>query len=79
MRDESWYFRAVIPEVSRRDTAIIEARGASSDASAANLAVDHFKRRQWASLAVVSERLYDGWVLDLRAHSVRDEVEVFMG
>src|SRR5918997_6401828 len=39
--DEQWYADEYIPTVGKRGAAIIEARGASSAASAANAAVDH--------------------------------------
>jgi malate dehydrogenase len=43
--DESWYRETFIPTVGKRGAAIIEARGLSSAASAANAAVDHV--RDW--------------------------------
>tara|TARA_B100000963_G_scaffold301643_1_gene274338 strand:- start:797 stop:1282 length:486 start_codon:yes stop_codon:yes gene_type:complete len=44
--DMSWYVDEFIPTVQQRGAAIIEARGASSAASAANAAIDHM--RDWA-------------------------------
>lgn len=44
--DMSWYENDFIPTVQQRGAAIIEARGASSAASAANAAIDHM--RDWA-------------------------------
>lgn len=44
--DQDWYERDFIPTVQQRGAAIIEARGASSAASAANAALDHM--RDWA-------------------------------
>lgn len=44
--DQAWYESEFIPKVQQRGAAIIEARGASSAASAANAAVDHM--RDWA-------------------------------
>ncbi|MDQ4127602.1 MAG: malate dehydrogenase, partial [Actinomycetota bacterium] len=41
-----WYENEYIPAVGKRGAAIIEARGASSAASAANAAIDHM--RDWA-------------------------------
>ncbi len=43
--DEAWYRDTLIPKVAQRGSAIIEARGASSAASAANAAIDHL--RDW--------------------------------
>jgi malate dehydrogenase len=39
--DQSWYADEYIPRVGKRGAEIIEARGASSAASAANAAIDH--------------------------------------
>jgi malate dehydrogenase len=44
--DEAWIADEFIPRVAKRGAAIIEARGASSAASAANAAIDHV--RDWA-------------------------------
>ncbi len=44
--DQDWYVKDLIPTVQQRGAAIIEARGASSAASAANAAIDHM--RDWA-------------------------------
>jgi malate dehydrogenase len=46
MVDMDWYIGDFIPTVQQRGAAIIEARGASSAASAANAAIDHM--RDWA-------------------------------
>ncbi|SER52561.1 malate dehydrogenase (NAD) [Faunimonas pinastri] len=62
--DDSWYRETLIPEVARRGTAIIEARGASSAASAANAAIDHMhdwihgSNGDWVSMAVSSDGSY---------------------
>ena len=62
--DTEWYENSFIPTVQQRGAAIIEARGASSAASAANAAIDHM--RTWAlgsdgkvtSMAVYSDGSY---------------------
>ena len=41
VNDQEWYENTFIPTVAKRGAAIIEARGASSAASAANAAIDH--------------------------------------
>jgi malate dehydrogenase len=58
--DEGWYAEEYIPRVGKRGAEIIEARGASSAASAANAAIDHV--RDWVagadglrSMAVASD------------------------
>ena len=58
MVDMDWYTGDFIPTVQQRGAAIIEARGASSAASAANAAIDHM--RDWAlgSDTVVSMGVY---------------------
>ncbi|MDQ3632838.1 MAG: malate dehydrogenase [Actinomycetota bacterium] len=61
--DMDWYENEYLPKVGKRGVAIIEARGASSAASAANAAVDHV--RDWVlgaeglvSMAVASDGSY---------------------
>ena len=61
--DQDWYENEYIPRVGKRGAEIIEARGASSAASAANAAVDHV--RDWVlgadglrSMAVPSDGSY---------------------
>ena len=63
--EESWLRDEFIPTVAKRGAAIIEARGASSAASAANAAVDHVHDwvlgtpdGDWTSAAVVSDGSY---------------------
>lgn len=62
--DEQWNRDVFIPEVARRGTAIIEARGASSAASAANAAIDqmrdwiHGSGDRWVSMSVPSDGSY---------------------
>jgi malate dehydrogenase len=64
--DMDWYENEFIPVVGKRGAAIIEARGASSAASAANAAVDHVRdwtlgtpEGDWVSMAVPSDGSYD--------------------
>jgi malate dehydrogenase len=56
--DMGWYENDFIPTVQQRGAAIIEARGASSAASAANAAIDHM--RDWAlgSSSILSMGVY---------------------
>jgi malate dehydrogenase len=63
--DRSWIDKDYIPTVAKRGAAIIEARGLSSAASAANAAVDHMHdwalgsaRNDWVSMAVYSDGSY---------------------
>jgi malate dehydrogenase len=63
--DLDWYENEYIPRVGKRGAEIIEARGASSAASAANAAVDHVRdwvngtpAGDWVSMAVPSPGAY---------------------
>lgn len=62
--DESWYRETLIPTVARRGTAVLEARGASSAASAGNAAIDHMRdwihgtNGGWVSMGVPSDGSY---------------------
>src|ERR1700760_3490299 len=62
--DQEWLAGTFIPTVAKRGAAIIEARGASSAASAANAAIDHvhdwLNGTAWTSAAVVSDGSYGG-------------------
>jgi malate dehydrogenase len=64
--DQGWVEGTFIPTVQQRGAAIIEARGASSAASAASAAVDHVHdwalgtaEGDWVSMAVYSDGSYD--------------------
>jgi malate dehydrogenase len=64
--DEAWIADEFIPRVAKRGAEIIEARGASSAASAANAAIDHIHdwvagtpEGDWVSMAVPSDGSYD--------------------
>src|SRR5689334_9625241 len=60
--DQEWLENDFIPTVSKRGAAIIEARGASSAASAANAAIDHVhdwvNGTEWTSMAIPSDGSY---------------------
>jgi malate dehydrogenase len=63
--DHDWVDSTYIPTVAKRGAAIIEARGASSAASAANAAVDHIRTwslgtaaGDWVSMGVPSDGSY---------------------
>ena len=63
--EETWLRDEFIPTVAKRGAAIIEARGASSAASAANAAIDHVRdwvsgtpEGDWTSAAIVSDGSY---------------------
>ncbi len=65
VNDQQWIEGDFIPTVQKRGAAIIEARGASSAASAANAAIDHVHdwvlgtpEGDWVSMAVPSDGSY---------------------
>ncbi|HVK19925.1 MAG TPA: malate dehydrogenase [Actinokineospora sp.] len=65
VNDEAWLADTFIPTVAKRGAAIIEARGASSAASAANAAIDHIydwvngtAEGDWTSMAIPSDGSY---------------------
>lgn len=66
VNDSAWVERYFIPVVQNRGTDVIEARGASSAASAANAAIDHMRdwmfgtrEDDWVSMGVPSDGSYD--------------------
>lgn len=63
--DQTWMEETFIPTVAKRGAAIIDARGASSAASAANAAIDHIRdwhlgtpEGDWVSMSVPSDGSY---------------------
>ncbi len=63
--DSSWESESFIPTVQKRGAAIIDARGASSAASAASAAIDHMRdwvngsnEGEWVSMAIPSKGHY---------------------
>ncbi|MEU5691210.1 malate dehydrogenase [Actinosynnema sp. NPDC020468] len=65
VNDQQWLENDFIPTVAKRGAAIIEARGASSAASAANAAIDHIHdwvngtaEGDWVSMAIPSDGSY---------------------
>jgi malate dehydrogenase len=64
VNDEAWYKDTYLSAVGKRGAAIIEARGLSSAASAANAAIDHVRdwvlgtNGKWVSMGVPSDGSY---------------------
>jgi malate dehydrogenase len=64
VNDQAWYRDVFIPTVGKRGAAIIEARGLSSAASAANAAIDHVRdwvlgtNGKWVTMGVPSDGSY---------------------
>ena len=64
VNDEKWYRETFLPTVGKRGAAIIEARGLSSAASAANAAIDHMRdwvagtNGKWVTMGIASDGSY---------------------
>jgi malate dehydrogenase len=64
INDENWNRTVFLPTVGKRGAAVIEARGLSSAASAANAAIDHMHDwilgtgNRWATMGVASDGSY---------------------
>ncbi|MBL8514663.1 MAG: malate dehydrogenase [Betaproteobacteria bacterium] len=64
VNDAEWYKNTFIPTVGKRGAAIIEARGLSSAASAANAAIDHVRdwvmgtNGKWTTMGIPSDGSY---------------------
>ncbi|MHB1302251.1 MAG: malate dehydrogenase [Acidiphilium sp.] len=62
--DETWNRETFVPTIGKRGAAVIEARGASSAASAANAAIDQMRdwvvgsKGKWVSMAIASDGSY---------------------
>jgi malate dehydrogenase len=89
VNDQSWIENEFIPTVAKRGAAIIEARGASSAASAANAAIDHVydwvhgtPDGDWTSVGMVSDGSYGvpaGLIAGFPAQSVNGEWRIVPG
>ncbi|MFZ2313690.1 MAG: malate dehydrogenase [Methylobacter sp.] len=87
--DDDWFVNKFIPTVQQRGAAIIEARGKSSAASAANAAIGHMKawalgteHGDWVSMAVFSDGSYGiepGLVYSFPVTVVDGEISIVRG
>lgn len=87
--DHEWVEKTFIPTVAKRGAAVIEARGASSAASAANAAICHVRdwvlgtpEGDWVSMSVVSDGSYGipaGLVSSFPCHCAGGEWEIIPG
>lgn len=87
--DESWLADEFIPTVQQRGAAIINARGASSAASAASAAIDHMHDwalgtpdGDWVSMAIPADGSYgieEGVVYSYPVRCSRGEYEIVQG
>ena len=89
VNDHEWIEQTFIPTVAKRGAAIIEARGASSAASAANAAIDHVfswvngtPEGNWTSAGIVSDGSYgvpEGLVSSFPVTSSGGDWEIVQG
>jgi malate dehydrogenase len=84
--DAEWLRATFIPTVAKRGAAIIEARGSSSAASAANAAIDHVydwvNGTDWTSAAVVSDGSYgvpEGLISSFPVRAAGGRFEIIQG
>ncbi|MGF7235694.1 MAG: malate dehydrogenase [Frankia sp.] len=87
--DEAWLRETFIPTVAKRGAAIIEARGASSAASAANAAIDHVHdwvlgtpAGDWTSAGILSDGSYgipEGLIASFPVTSTGGSYEIVQG
>src|SRR5690554_1554113 len=86
--DEAWLDSEFIPTVAKRGAAIIDARGASSAASAANAAIDHVHDwangtgLSWTSAAIPSDGSYgvpEGLISSFPVRSAGGRWEIVQG
>ncbi|MBU6305091.1 MAG: malate dehydrogenase [Betaproteobacteria bacterium] len=65
INDDAWNKEVFLPTVGKRGAAIIDARGLSSAASAANAAIDHMRdwvlgtQGKWVTMGIASDGAYD--------------------
>jgi malate dehydrogenase len=89
INDQGWLEKEFIPTVQQRGAAIIEARGASSAASAANAAIDHVRdwmlgttADDWVSMGVPSDGSYgipEGVIYSYPCTTRAGEYEIVQG
>ncbi|MDX5363518.1 MAG: malate dehydrogenase [Pseudazoarcus pumilus] len=86
--DEAWNRDTFLPTVGKRGAAIIEARGLSSAASAANAAIDHMRdwwlgsNGEWVTMGVPSDGSYgvpEGIIFGVPCTTSNGEYEVVKG
>jgi malate dehydrogenase len=87
--DDAWILDEFIPTVAKRGAAIIDARGASSAASAANAAIDHIRDwvlgtpdGDWVSMGVPADGSYEipeGIISGLPCTCADGEYEIVQG
>jgi malate dehydrogenase len=88
VNDQAWVENYFIPTVAKRGAAIIEARGLSSAASAANAAIDHVRdwvqgsNREWVSMGIPSDGSYgipEGVIFGYPVTTANGKIEIVKG
>jgi malate dehydrogenase len=88
VNDEAWVKDVYLPTVGKRGAAIIEARGLSSAASAANAAIDHVRdwvlgtNGKWTTMGVPSDGSYgipEGTVFGFPVTTENGEYKIVQG
>ena len=89
VNDQAWLENDFIPTVQQRGAAIIEARGLSSAASAANAAIDHMRtwalgsaKGDWVSMAIPSDGSYgvaEGIISSFPVTCAKGKYEIVQG
>lgn len=88
VNDEAWNRETFIPTVGKRGAAIIEARGLSSAASAANAAIDHVRDwilgsgERWVTMGIPSDGSYgipEGLVYGMPVTCEKGEYRIVQG
>ena len=86
--DQEWNANTFLPTVGKRGAAIIEARGSSSAASAANAAIDHIRdwalgsNGEWVTMGVPSDGSYgipEGIVFGFPVTTENGEYKIVQG
>ena len=88
VNDEAWNRDVFLPTVGKRGAAIIEARGLSSAASAANAAIDHIRdwvlgsNGEWVTMGIPSDGSYgipEGIIYGFPVTTVNGEYTIVQG
>jgi len=88
INDDAWNRDTFLPTVGKRGAAIIEARGLSSAASAANAAIDHIRdwslgsNGEWVTMGVPSDGSYgipEGMVFGFPCTTANGEYQIVKG
>lgn len=88
IKDDAWKKDVFLPTVGKRGAAIIDARGLSSAASAANAAIDHVRdwvsgtNGKWTTMGIVSDGSYgipEGTIFGFPVTTANGEYQIVQG